>query len=996
MEFRLLGPLEVRDDRGTVALRGVKPRAVLAVLLLHANQPVSAERLAAALWGDDVQPDAVRTVRVYVSRLRAALGDPDVVVTTPAGYRLDVGFEQFDLGRFEHEVGAARGALAAAEPERASKLLRAALALWRGSPLAEFACAPFAVAEIGRLEELRMAVVELRMEAELAAGRDAELVAELQRLTSEHPWRERLHAQLMLALYRGGRQADALSAYGRARGLLVDQLGLEPGTELRELHQAMLEHDAALDAPVARLSAVRAAEHQVPTGHRAAVPSPPNRTIGRERDVAAVVDRLRAGSVRLLTLTGPGGVGKTRLAAEVARAVEGDFADGAHFVSLAPLARETEVVEAIVSAVGIVPLIGESAEQAVERFLAAKHLLLVLDNCEHLPAAAPYIGRLPAVGRTVTVLATSREALGVQAEQRYPVMPLPLPDRHATHDAKRVAAVGSVALFCERARAYDPGFELVDANADAVAEICRRVDGLPLGIELAAARCGLLAPGEIAERLATAYDALGTGPRDAPGRQHTLRATLDWSHGLLTAGERVAFARLAVFAGGATVEAAQAITGARLDTLERLVAKSLLVRRLEHGSTRVGMLETVRAYAAERLSAEPDTELIHERHYRYFLAHARRHGADLALFGPMRNEHFKRLDAERENIRAAFDWTLEQDDGRAALELAAAMHEYLWHRGHAAEAVRWCEHGLRKAGVVGDPALRVRLLSRIIWPLIALGRQAEAASHLVAAEATARTVDDPAVRAEALWSRAGFEYAQRRFELAAPLADEALALATASGDRWAMAMSAWARVAAAPGAEDFVARVDGAVAALEAIGDAWHIIDVLHMAAMWAVRDGRDHDAIPYIEQAIPLVRGFDEPVLCGLRGQLGCAALCTGDADAARAAFRYELLLSHDLCAVTFVPEALTGLAALAAAEDDLDRAATLTGAADAHRRHGACDAESVARLRDTFLEPARARLGADAWETARHAGAGMSLDDAVAYALAAPATELPAAQRA
>src|SRR4051794_18713288 len=188
MEFRLLGPLEVRDDRGTVALRGAKPRAVLAVLLLNANRPVSAERLAAALWGDDVQPDAVRTVRVYVSRLRAALGDPGVVVTTPAGYRLDVGFEQFDLGRFEHEVGAARGALAAAEPERASKLLRAALALWRGSPLAEFACAPFAVAEIGRLEELRMAVVELRMEAELAAGRDAELVAELQRLTSEHPW----------------------------------------------------------------------------------------------------------------------------------------------------------------------------------------------------------------------------------------------------------------------------------------------------------------------------------------------------------------------------------------------------------------------------------------------------------------------------------------------------------------------------------------------------------------------------------------------------------------------------------------------------------------------------------------------------------------------------------------------------------------------------------------------------------------------------------------
>ena len=377
--------------------------------------------------------------------------------------------------------------------------------------------------------------------------------------------------------------------------------------------------------------------------------------------------------MRLLTLTGPGGVGKTRLAAEVARAVDGDFADGAHFVSLAAVSRATEVAGAVVSAVGIAPLAGESAEQAVERFLAAKHLLLVLDNCEHLPAAAAYIGRLPTVGRTITVLADaprSARCAGRAAISGHAAATAP-----RGGDTRREAPCRGrvVALFCDRARAYDPGFELVDANADAVAEICRRVDGLPLGIELAAARCGLLAPGEIAERLATAYDALGTGPRDAPGRQHTLRATLDWSHGLLTAGERAGFARLAVFAGGATVEAAEAITGARLDTLERLVAKSLLVRRLEHGSTRVGMLETVRAYAAERLSAEPDKELVHERHYRYFLAHARRHGADLALFGPMRNEHFKRLDAERENIRAAFDWALEQDDGRATLELAAAI-----------------------------------------------------------------------------------------------------------------------------------------------------------------------------------------------------------------------------------------------------------------------------------------------------------------------------------
>src|SRR5215210_6004566 len=254
MQFGILGPLEVRADGRTVALGGPRTREKKAVLALHANQPVSGERLAVALWGEDVPPGAVKTVQVYVARLRKALADPEVLVTTPAGYRLRVRPGELDAERFERMVADGRQALAAGRAEQAAAELREGLELWRGPPLADLASAPFAPAEIARLEEQHLAAVELRVEADLAAGRHAELVGELQQLTSQHPWRERLHAQLMLALYRSGRQADALEAYRYAREVLVEQLGIEPGGELHDVQQAILAHDSAIDAPPATVT----------------------------------------------------------------------------------------------------------------------------------------------------------------------------------------------------------------------------------------------------------------------------------------------------------------------------------------------------------------------------------------------------------------------------------------------------------------------------------------------------------------------------------------------------------------------------------------------------------------------------------------------------------------------------------------------------------------------------------------------------------------------
>src|SRR4051794_20298035 len=302
MDVRILGPLDVRVDGRAKAIGGPRPRAVLAVLALQAGRAVSAERLAAALWGEDAPPEAGKTVQGHVSRVRKALGDPSgaLLATTPAGYRLVLGPEGLDAARFERAVTAARDVLTAGDADRAASMLRAALALWRGAPLEEFGWAPFAPAEIRRLEELRLAAVELRVEADLAAGRHSELIPELQRLTTDHPSRERLHGQLMVALYHSGRQAEALDAYRHARGVLVEQFGIEPGSGLREVHQAILVHDPVLDAEPAAGSA-RARR-------RGALPSLPNRTIGRAGDVRSVGARLCDDRLRLLTLTGPGGV----------------------------------------------------------------------------------------------------------------------------------------------------------------------------------------------------------------------------------------------------------------------------------------------------------------------------------------------------------------------------------------------------------------------------------------------------------------------------------------------------------------------------------------------------------------------------------------------------------------------------------------------------------------------------------------------------------------
>jgi predicted ATPase/DNA-binding SARP family transcriptional activator len=992
LQIELLGPVEARVDGRAVALGGLRPRALFAVLALMGGRVVSTDRLIDELWGEDPPARARESLQMHISRLRKGLAEAGAdggrLVSQAGGYRLDVRPDERDVDCWQQALDRARQARADGEPLVAREGVEEALGVWRGRPLGGVGTNNLLAAERARLEEERLAAVIEGIELDLELGRHGELLGQLEALVIAHPFQERLVGLQMLALYRCGRQADALAAFQAVRRRFVDELGIEPARPLRILHEDILKHSTQL-APPSRPTAEKTLEAQprpvTPSAlSNRRLPVPPNRTIGRERDIVAVGERLRCGSARLVTLTGPGGVGKTRLALEAARAVQADFTDGAHFVPLAARRKLEDVPAAIVKALGIIVLSGESAEQAAERFLAAKHLLLIADNLEQLLGAAPSIGRLLEACPSLTILATSREPLALQAEERYPVSPLALPEPGTRQGPRALAVTDAVALFCERARAHDPDFDLGDGNADAVAEICRRADGLPLAIELAAARCGLLSPTEVAERLETALGAPGAGARDAPARQQTLGATIDWSHELLSDDEKRCFARFAVFAGGATVEAAETITAGGLDTLDGLVSKSLLARRRHaFAPTRLGMLETVRAYAGERFASAADAEAVRENHYRYYLALVHRHGTDRALWGAGAREHLARLDAEIDNLHAALAWAVTRPSAEPAVAIVAALSCYWLMRERYADALDWVEQALNLPRANAHPALRVRALCTKATCLRPMGRGAEAAAAVAAAEAIARRLGDPVILSQALQSRVQHEIGAERLDVADALADEALHWARAAGDNWEIAKSSRGKAITGSSIADLRERVARAASLLADVGNVHELAILLTDAAYAALCLGSAHDASDFAARATPIASALDNRfVRMTNSGNLGLAALLTGETDTALRAFREELMLCRETVVRPHAFEGLRGLAAIAVVNGDGNRAATLVGAADAHR----CDIPEdpvEARLERAFFEPARTRYGTNVWNAAARAGNALSFEDAIAYAL-------------
>ncbi|MFU8850770.1 BTAD domain-containing putative transcriptional regulator [Micromonospora sp. SL1-18] len=680
MRFGILGATEVfQADGQRIAVGGPRLRALLVLLLLDAGRVVPANRLIDGLYGDDPPARAANALQSQVSRLRQALAGPAgrsaPVESHPAGYRLAVDPEDVDVHRFTRLAGAGHAALATGDRRHAVELLREALGLWRGEPLADVIEAPFAPAWAARLRDRRLAAIEDRIEAELGlAGAGpgpsaAEpLLTELRELVGAYPLRERLRGQLMRVLHLCGRRAEALVAFAELRRLLADELGTDPSAELVALHTALLR-DEAPPAPAGS------------GGDN--LPSQLTSFVGRESELRRVDELLGAG--RLVTLHGPGGAGKTRLAIEAATRHGGEV----RLVELAAVAPGADVTAAVLAALDLrdTALGGRGGSgEAVGRLVAAlagRRLLLVLDNCEHVVAdAARLAARLLGAAPLLRVMATSREPLGVPGEALCPVIGLPVPSPVATPDLARECP--AVRLFADRAADVAPGFTVDADTVGPVLRICRTLDGLPLGIELAAARLRALPVAEVAARLDDRFRLLNRGSRVAEPRHQTLRAVVRWSWDLLDETERRLARRLSVFAGSADLAAVERVCAPLdadvVDVLSGLVDKSLV----EAAGGRFRMLETVRAFAAEQLAEAGEAERLRRAHAAYFLDLART--GDTRLRGPGQLEWLRRLDADRDDLHAALRQSVAVGDTCDALRLVAALSFYWWLRGLRGDA----------------------------------------------------------------------------------------------------------------------------------------------------------------------------------------------------------------------------------------------------------------------------------------------------------------------
>jgi predicted ATPase/DNA-binding SARP family transcriptional activator len=917
----ILGPLEIRVDGALVALGGARLRTLMSRLALDAGRPVTVAALVDALWADEPPEGAANALQSLISRVRKVLGDPALLAAAPGGYRLAIAPESVDAVRFETLSRSGREALRADDPSAARATLREALALWRGPVLADVADAPFAAAPAARLDELRLAALTDRLDAELRLGHAAEALAELEALGAEHPLRENIAALHVRALYAAGRQADALAVYEQVRHALADQLGIDPSKELAEVHLAVLRSDPALAPP--------APDHAPRTNLKTRLTS----FVGRDDEVTRIGKMLDAS--RLVTLVGPGGAGKTRLAGETAQRVLERFPDGAWLAELAPVTDPGEVPQAVLSALGprenrviagngnptATAALLRSAEGHLIETLAEKRILLILDNCEHLVGAAAdlaetLLGHAPGL----RVLATSREPLTIDGESLFPVPPLGLPDANSLdefclriRESERISAIGlknrgpalrsgdaapftvtdsvltypAVRLFADRAAAVVPDFEVDADTLPDIVQICRSLDGLPLAIELAAARLRTLPLHQIASRLGDRFRLLTGGSRTAMPRHQTLRAVVAWSWELLSDDERGLAERLAVFPGGVTAEAAAAVTpgldpDTAFDLLSALVDKSLVqsVPTEPGQDPRFRMLETLREYGADRLNEADRLAVTRRAHAAFFLklaeaAEPRLRRADQMMW-------LKRLNAERDNILAALRFAAADEDADTAIRLCAAMSWYWTLGDQHHEGRAWSRLALQVPGDSPKEACAIVTVMERITTVF---------EDYLWEEIPQLTQDIAGTIAEL----GAFEHPLLALaSVIAPMLGDDQGMLQAAveqhadhPDPWVGAMLYLMRGMSAENAGDrrwIRADLERSRQAFTELGDRWGLSAALNGLASLAITDGDDATALELQTEALELIREINA-FTSAAQIQIGRAQLLTrlGQKDAAR-----------------------------------------------------------------------------------------------------------------
>jgi predicted ATPase/class 3 adenylate cyclase len=721
------------------------------------------------------------------------------------------------------------------------------------------------------------------------------------------------------------------------------------------------------------------------------LPAQPTPLVGREREVAAICERLRSPEVRLLTLMGPGGTGKTRVGLQAAAELIEEYEGGVFFVPLATVADPSLVASSVAGALGVTETGDRPLEERLKEYLRDREMLLLLDNFEQVLEATPFLEGMLAAAPRLKALVTSRAALRLYGEHEFPVPPLELPDTGRLPEVEALARYEAVRLFIERARAVKPDFAVTNENAPAVAEICTRLDGLPLAIELAATRIRLLPPKAMLARLGSRLKLLTGGARNLPERQRTLRGAIEWSHSLLTPEEQILFARLGVFSGGRTLEAIEAVCDPdgeldAFDGVESLLEKSLL--RQEEGpdeEPRFVMLETIHEYATEKLKEGGEYRDLRASHVAYFVAFAEEAAPEIE--GPDQVTWMDRLEAEHDNLRAALSWSLETKDAESALRIGGALWVFWIVRGHFSEGRRWLSTSL-SGGEAAPSGVRARVLLALGDLANAQGDYTRAVEDLEASLSLYREVGDRSGEAYALCFLGWIALERNDLEQAERLLEESLALSRETGTARAISLV----LNALSGLADYLGDSGRAAAIMEEClsmareaGDIGIIAISNHNLGLTAARTGDYERAETLLHEAQELFWELSQRAgVASVNSLLGFVALSRNDLDRAESLCAEAIRELWELAEIPGVVYTLEILAGVAASRGEIGKAARLWGATAGYREAtGLPWALDDRAMIEPHIDTARARLDEEEWTKAWEEGRAMSLEDAIAYAL-------------